>query len=116
MRGLIEMKHSAYERAAAQIHQLEAARAATDPRLYAEVRDGYQVFADFILLRRDWASYILMQYAIEKGVYKPERKVLGRPQAVCEASELPKFRIYDRRHTHASPSRAQGGAGFNTLE
>jgi len=83
--GLIEMKHSAYDRAVAQLQQLEAARAATDPRLYTEIHEGYQVFADFISLRRDWASYLLMQYALEKGVYQPERKVLGRMSRYVES-------------------------------
>ena len=83
--GLIRMKHTAHERAVAHIQRLEAARAGIDPRLYKELRDGYQVFADFISLRRDWASYILLQYAIEKGVYPPERKVLGRMSRYVES-------------------------------
>jgi hypothetical protein len=83
--SMIQMKQSAYERAKAHIYTLEAACAGIDPRLYKEIRDGYEVFADFISLRRDWASYILMQYAIEKGVYPPERKVLGRMSRYMES-------------------------------
>ncbi|HHN46288.1 MAG TPA: hypothetical protein ENN09_02500 [Planctomycetes bacterium] len=83
--GLIEMKHSAHRRAVEHIHRLDAARPAIAPRLYQEIRDGYQVFADYISLRRDWSSYILMLYAVEKGVYPPERKVLGRMSRYVES-------------------------------
>jgi hypothetical protein len=82
--GMIAMKHSAYERATAHIRAIEAARAATEPRLYEEIREGYQTFADYICLRRDWSSYLLMQYGIEKGVYPPERAVLGRMSRYAE--------------------------------
>lgn len=82
---LIQLKHSAYERAMGHVYQLEVAEAAIDPRLYREIHDGYVVFADFISLRRDWASYLLMQYALEKGVYPPERKVLGRMSRYVES-------------------------------
>jgi integrase len=36
------------------------------------------------------------------GTPLEERNVLRRFQAICKASQLPKLRIYDLRHTHAS--------------
>jgi integrase len=38
----------------------------------------------------------------EVGTPLEERNVLRRFQAICEANELPKLRVYDLRHTHAS--------------
>jgi integrase len=38
----------------------------------------------------------------EVGTPLEERNVLRRFQAICEANQLPKLRIYDLRHTHAS--------------
>ena len=38
----------------------------------------------------------------EIGTPLEERNVLRRFQKICEANELPKLRIYDLRHTHAS--------------
>jgi integrase len=38
----------------------------------------------------------------EVGTPLEERNVLRRFQAVCDANELPKLRVYDLRHTHAS--------------
>jgi integrase len=38
----------------------------------------------------------------EVGTPLEERNVLRRFQAVCEANGLPKLRVYDLRHTHAS--------------
>lgn len=82
---LISLKVSAYERAMNYVRLLEASEAGIDPRLYKEIHDGYVVFADFISLRRDWSSYLLMQWALEKGVYKPERKVIGRMARYSES-------------------------------
>ena len=79
------MKKTAYEKAMEQIHKLEASEAGINPRLYKELHESYQTFADFISLCRDWTSYILMQYALEKGVYKPERIVLGRMSRYVES-------------------------------
>jgi integrase len=38
----------------------------------------------------------------EIGTPLEERNVLRRFQSICEANELPKLRVYDLRHTHAS--------------
>jgi integrase len=38
----------------------------------------------------------------EIGSPLEERNILRRFQAICEANKLPKLRIYDLRHTHAS--------------
>jgi integrase len=38
----------------------------------------------------------------EIGTPLEERNVLRRFQTICEANELPKLRVYDLRHTHAS--------------
>ncbi len=38
----------------------------------------------------------------EVGTPSEERNVLRRFQTICEANDLPKLRIYDLRHTHAS--------------
>ena len=81
---LIGQRHEAYDRACTHIERIQAAQAAIDPALYVELIEGYQAFADVIVLRRDWSSYLLMQYAIEKGVYPPEREVLGRMSRYVE--------------------------------
>lgn len=80
----IKMKHDAHKRAVEHIGKLYAARPAMHPKLFEEIHGGYQIFADYISLRRDWVSYLLMQYGIEKGVFPPERKVLGRMSRYVE--------------------------------
>ncbi|MBN1808048.1 MAG: hypothetical protein JW909_03205 [Planctomycetes bacterium] len=82
--SMIATKHTAYERVRMHIDNLNAARAAVHPDLYAELSQGLKTFSEFILLRRDWSSYILMQYGIEKGIYPPDRKVLGRMSRYVE--------------------------------
>lgn len=82
--SMIQTKHDAYVQVCEHIAKIEAARPAMHPRLFEEVHAGYKLFANFILLARDWNSYILMQYGIEKGVYPPERKILGRMSRYVE--------------------------------
>jgi hypothetical protein len=81
---LIGQRHEAYDRAAGHLVRIAASRAAMHADLYAELQEAWQTFADVIALRRDWSSYLLMQYAIEKGVYPPHRKVLGRMSRYAE--------------------------------
>jgi len=83
--GLIAMKHEAHERARANIEKIKAARAAAHPQLYEELIAGYEMLADTISLCRDWHCYLLMQYAIERGLYEPTRKNLGRMSRYAEA-------------------------------
>jgi hypothetical protein len=82
--SLIKMKHDAHTRVRMHIEKLDAARAAIHPQLFKELYEGYKLFADYIMLVRDWGCYLLMQLAIEKGVYPPERKVLGRMSRYAE--------------------------------
>lgn len=82
--SLIRMKHEAHEAARAHIENLKAAEPAMHPDLFRELTQGYEVFADYIQLIRDWSSYLLMQYAVEKGVFPPERQVLGRMSRYVE--------------------------------
>ena len=84
LESLIAMKHRAHERAREHIARLESARPAMDADLFAEIHAGYVVFADYILLARDWGSYILMQYGIEKGAFPHDRKTLGRMSRYVE--------------------------------
>jgi len=84
LESLIQMKHDAYEGACRHLANIEAARAAMHPGLYEEIHTGYTNFTEFILLVRDWSSYLLMQYGIEKGVYPPRRPVLGRMSRYAE--------------------------------
>ena len=44
---------------------------------------------------RDWTGYLLVQYAVEKGVYPPERKVLGRMSRYVEIFIRDLLRLYD---------------------
>jgi len=80
----ITMKHEACERAYNNLARIRAAEAAMHPDLYKELEQGYSVFADVVLLQRDWNSYLLMLYAVEKKVYSPERKILGRMSRYAE--------------------------------
>ncbi|MFH1654177.1 MAG: hypothetical protein ABIE74_09000 [Pseudomonadota bacterium] len=82
--GLIEMKHKAYDRALLCIAKIKAMRAGMHQKLYEEMLSGFTMLADFILLSRDWQSYILMQYGIERGVYPATRVNLGRMSRFVE--------------------------------
>jgi len=82
--SLIAMKHAAHEKARANIEKIKAARAAMAPELYDELMAGYTMLADYILLCRDWHCYLLMQYAIERGLYPPTRQNLGRMSRYVE--------------------------------
>jgi hypothetical protein len=84
LESMIAMKHAAETRARDHIAALDAARPAMHPGLFDEINKGYTAFADYILLVRDWSCYILMQYGIEKGVYPPDRKTLGRMSRYVE--------------------------------
>ena len=53
------------------------------------------MFSEVILLMRDWQSYLLVQYAIEKGVYPPELKILGRMSRYVETFIRNLFRLKD---------------------
>jgi len=82
--GLIDMKRDAHARARSAVAKVEAARAAMHPRLYEELSGGLTRLADTILLCRDWHSYLLMQYGIERGVYPADRLNLGRMSRYAE--------------------------------
>ncbi|MEI8241672.1 MAG: hypothetical protein WCI17_00245 [bacterium] len=84
LEGLIAMKHAAYDGACAHLAALEVARDAMSSALYGEIHDGYQDFAEYILLVRDWSSYLLMQYGIERGVFPADRPTLGRMSRYVE--------------------------------
>ena len=100
--GLIAMKHDAHERARRNIARIKAARAAMHPQLFDELVDGYTTFADCILLARDWHSYVLMQYAIERGVVPADRGNLARMSRCVEQFIVNMLRLRDS----ASPASA----------
>ena len=76
--ALMEMRRTAHGRALAAVEKVKAVRAAIDPRLYDELLAALGRFADSIALCRDWHSYLLMQYGIERKLYPPDRLHLGR--------------------------------------
>jgi integrase len=53
------------------------------------------------LAGQTWQDHGLV-FASEIGTPLDERNVLRRFQAICEANDLPRLRLYDLRHTHAS--------------
>jgi integrase len=53
------------------------------------------------LAGKSWKENGLM-FPSEIGTPLEERNVLRRFQKICEANDLPKLRLYDLRHTHAS--------------
>ena len=53
------------------------------------------------LAGKSWKENGLV-FPSEVGTPLEERNVLRRFQAVCEANGLPRLRLYDLRHTHAS--------------
>jgi len=84
LEGLMQMRRDAHERARCAIERVAAARAAMSPALYEELTEALTMLADAILLCRDWHSYLLMQYGIERGVYPPDRVHLGRMSRYAE--------------------------------
>ncbi len=96
LEGLIQMKHDAYAGADAHLAKLAAARAAMHPGLYEEIVTGYTNFAEFILLVRDWSSYLLVQYGIERGVFPADRLSLGRMSRYVETFIRNLVRLKDR--------------------
>ena len=82
--ALIEAKSEAHERALSHLAVLGASRAAMSAELYEELSRGYTTLADYISLCRDWHSYLLIQYAVERGLVEPTRVNLGRMSRFCE--------------------------------
>jgi hypothetical protein len=82
--GLIEMKHEACERASRAVEKIKAAEEAMDPALYRELLSEYTRLADTVLLYRDWHSYILTLYAIERDVYPADRQHLAQMSRYAE--------------------------------
>jgi hypothetical protein len=84
LEDLMEMRRQAHRRARSAIEKVKAARAGMHPKLYEELSAGLSVLADMILLCRDWHSYLLMQYGIERGLYPADRLHLGRMSRCAE--------------------------------
>ena len=82
--SMLTMKEEAFVSANENVDRIKAAETSMSADLYAELLDGYTTFRDVIMVTRDWHCYLLMQYAIEKGVFPPERKVLGRMSRYVE--------------------------------
>ncbi len=82
--GLIEMRHAAHHRARAAVEKVKAARAAMAPAFYDELVPALTGLADSILLCRDWHSYLLIQYGIERKLYPADRLHLGRMSRYAE--------------------------------
>jgi hypothetical protein len=96
LESLIQMKHTAQSDADAHLARLEAARAAIHPKLYEELYTGYTDFTEYILLVRDWSSYLVMQYGIERNVYPADRQTLGRMSRYAETFIRNLVRLKDR--------------------
>jgi hypothetical protein len=111
LEGLIEMKRAAEERARRNIGRLKAARAAMAPRLFDEVAKGYGTLADYILLIRLWHSHLVMQYGIEKGVFKCDRPTLARTsrfneefvRSLVRLKDSEAYRLATRRFAFPDP-------------
>ena len=65
------------------------------------MKEGRCVMESRALAGKRWKEYGLA-FPSEVGTPLEERNVLRRFQAVCTANGLPKLRLYDLRHTHAS--------------
>ena len=78
LEALISARDDAQERARRNIERIEAARNEMHPGLFDELVQGYRTLADYILLARDWYSYIVLQYGIERGVFGADRQTLAR--------------------------------------
>lgn len=96
LEGIIRMKHEAYEGACEHLARIEAARAGMHPQMFEELHTGYRDFADYILLVRDWSSYLLVQYGIERGVFPSDRPTLGRMSRYVETFIRNLTRLQDR--------------------
>ena len=90
------MKHAAYASACDHLARIEAARAAMHAGLFGELHAGYKAFAEYMLLVRDWSSYLLMQYGIERGVFAADRRTLGRMSRYSETFIRNLIRLHDR--------------------
>jgi hypothetical protein len=96
LEGLIRMKHAAYESTRDHLARIEAARTAMHAGLFGELHAGYTAFAEYMLLVRDWSSYLLMQYGIERGVFAADRRTLGRMSRYSETFIRNLTRLHDR--------------------
>ncbi len=110
--GMIEAKHTAHERAQAAIARIKAARAAVHADLYEELKAALTMLADSILLRRDWDSYLLVQYGIERGLYPADRVNLGRMSRYVERFVASLARLRDTEAGRYALSRLPGPDPF----
>lgn len=65
------------------------------------IEERRQLAEDRALAGENWKENGLM-FPSEIGTPLEERNVLRRFQKICEDNDLPKLRMYDLRHTHAS--------------
>ncbi len=84
LNSLLEMKNAACERIQKNLKRMELGRNELSDKFYAEAYPSYQVFANFAELCRDWHSYIVTLYGIEKGVFKPSRENLAKMSRYVE--------------------------------
>jgi hypothetical protein len=110
--AMIGAKHTAYERAQAALARIEAARAAMHADLYVELKAALTTLADSIRLRRDWDSYLLMQYGIERGLYPADRVNLGRMSRYVERFVANLARLRDTEAGRRTLSRLPGPDPF----
>jgi hypothetical protein len=108
LEGLIRMKYAAYEDARFHVARIETARAVMHPGLFEEIHTAYTDFSEYILLARDWSSYLLMQYGIERGVFAADRQTLGRMSRYVETFIRNLTRLRDR----PAGKRAIGNLAF----
>jgi hypothetical protein len=107
LEGLIRMKHAAYESTRDHLARIEAARAAMHAGLFDELHAGYTAFADYMLLVRDWSSYLLMQYGIERGVFAADRPTLGRMSRYVETFIRNLVRLKDAKAGKLAASKLE---------
>jgi len=65
------------------------------------IEERHRVVQSRALAGKNWEENGLV-FPSEVGTPLEERNVLRRLQAICEANGLPRLRLYDLRHTHAS--------------
>lgn len=84
LEALMAMRRDVYDETCADLERIRALEPEIDRDLFAELVEGYEDLARRILLLRDWHSYLLMQWGIEKGAFPADRLALGRMSRYVE--------------------------------
>jgi len=100
LEALIVMKHDAHDRARRNLKRVQEESAGIHAALLEQLVKGYETLADYILLARDWHAYLLMQYAMERGLLKAERTTLARMSRYVEQFIASLARLRDTEAGH----------------